>query len=402
MARIVFLNFPAQGHTNPTLAIVKELVARGETVIYYSFNEFQALIEATGAEFRSCDQQLLFDAHHPEENMFRFAVQLLQTSQVLVPRLLPRVQADMPDVIIHDSLCSWGLIIARTLKIPAICSTTTFAANFRIAVQSVSDLTRFLGMIVRTIPEQLTFERIKRELRTAYGTAPKAVMDMYRNESDMTLVYTSSEFQPFAAMFPPKYRFTGASIDESAVDSHTLAPLNLPPGKRIIYISLGTLFNDNMPFFKLCFEALSVVDAHVVMSVGKKNAIEDYGTIPANMSVHNFVPQLAVLRKSSLFITHGGMNSVHEALWFGVPMIVVPQASDQLFVARRVEEVGAGIRIENKHVSVGSLRTAVETLLTSATAREASARMGQSLKAAGGFRTAADEVQAFIQQKIGK
>jgi MGT family glycosyltransferase len=188
------LNFPAQGHTNPTLAIVKELVARGETVIYYSFNEFQTLIEATGAEFRSCDQELLFDAHHPEQNMFRFAVQLLQTAQILVPQLLPRVQADMPDVIIHDSLCSWGLIIARTLKIPAICSTTTFAVNFRIAVQSVSDFTRFLGMILSTIPEQLTFERIKRELRTAYGTAPKAVMDMYRNESDMTLVYTSSEF----------------------------------------------------------------------------------------------------------------------------------------------------------------------------------------------------------------
>jgi MGT family glycosyltransferase len=199
-------------------------------------------------------------------------------------------------------------------------------------------------------------------------------------------------------MFPPTYRFTGASIDESIADSHALTPLNLPPGKRIIYISLGTLFNDNMPFFKLCFEALSSIDTHVVMSVGKKNAIEDFGTIPANMSVHNFVPQLAVLRESSLFITHGGMNSVHEALWFGVPMIVVPQASDQLFVARRVESVGAGIRIENNDVSVGSLRTAVETLLSSPTAREVSARMGQSLKAAGGFRTADDEVQAFIQR----
>jgi MGT family glycosyltransferase len=402
MARIVFLNFPAQGHTNPTLPMVKELVARGETVVYYSFNEFRASIEATGAEFRSCDQPLSIDPHHPDPNMFRFGVQLLQTAQMLVPQLLPRVEADKPDVIIHDSLCSWGLIIARFLKIPAICSTTTFAVNSRIAAQSVMDVVRFLGMIVTTLPEQLAFERIKREMRTAYGTAPKAVMDMYRNESDMTLVYTSSKFQPFAAMFPSKYHFTGASIDESLAEPHALAPLNLPSGKRIIYVSLGTLFNDNMPFFKLCFDAFSSINAHVVLSVGKKNAIEDFGTIPANMSVHSFVPQLALLRQCDLFITHGGMNSVHEALWFGVPMIVVPQASDQLFVARQVEAVGAGMRIENNHVTVGRLRSAAEKLLASPSARAASAQMGQSLKASGGFRTAADEVQAFVRRNGGK
>jgi MGT family glycosyltransferase len=397
MPRIVFIGFPAQGHTNPTLAIVRELVQRGNTVIYYSFNEFQAAIEATGAEFRSCDAYALaIDAASPDTNLFRFATELLETAHRLVPQLLPRVRSDAPDVIIHDSLCSWGLIIARHLNVPAICSTTTFAVNARIAVQSVGDVTRFLGMIVSTLPEQLAFERRKRELRKAYGAAPNAVMDMYRNASDMTLVYTSPEFQPYATMFPPTYRFTGASIDESLV----LAPFDAPEGKRIIYISLGTLFNENVPFFKLCFEALYGVDAHVVMSVGKKNVIEDFGVIPANVRVHSFVPQLAVLNRCSVFITHGGMNSVHEALWFGVPMIVVPQASDQLFVARRVEELGAGIRLENAQVTVERVRTAVETLLASQTAREASATLGQSLKSAGGFHKASDEIEAFIQRNV--
>jgi MGT family glycosyltransferase len=395
MARIVFLNIPAQGHTNPTLAIVKELIARGETVLYYSFNEFQSAIEGTGAEFRSCDQTLAFDPTRPDPNLFRFGSQILQTSQMLIPNLLPRVKADAPDIIIHDSLCVWGWMIARILRIPAICSTTTFAINVRISVQSVRDVTRFLGMIVSTVPEQMAFERMKREMRNAYGTAPKALMDIFKNESDMTLVYTSQEFQPFARMFSSKYRFTGASIDASLAET----PFEVPTNKRIIYVSLGTLFNENLQFFKMCCEAFSGVDAHVVMSIGKKNAIEDLGILPANVSVYPFVPQLAVLSKSDLFITHGGMNSVHEALWFGVPMIVVPQASDQLFVARQVESVGAGTRLEHHQVSVDRLQSDAERLLASPTAREVALRLGQSLKAAGGFHKAADEIQAFIKRE---
>ena len=59
MSKIVFFCIPAHGHTNPTLAVVKELVARGHEVWYYSYNLMREKILETGAHFVSCDE---FDA----------------------------------------------------------------------------------------------------------------------------------------------------------------------------------------------------------------------------------------------------------------------------------------------------------------------------------------------------
>ena len=407
MARIVVLNIPARGHINPTLALVRELVARGETVIYYSFNEFQSAIEATGAEFRSYDQTLNFDPTSPDPNIFRLATQLLETSQMLIPQLLPQVEADAPDIIIHDSLCHWGLAISRILSVPTICSTTTFAISSKVAVSSLSDAMRFWTMILTSLPELRRFRRIREELRERYGTAsgnthgiaPDSPSEMFRNDSERNLVFTSAAFQPHSPSFPKHYRFVGASIVEPNVSAAERFPL--PPAKRRIYISLGTLFNDNIAFYKACFEALATIDAHVVMSIGKKLSVQDLGDIPPNFSVHNFVPQLEILRQSDLFITHGGMNSVHESLWFGVPMIVVPQAADQNFVANRVESTGAGIVLHNSALTSERLRSAVEEIFASLFSyKPRAAELGQSLRDAGGFMRAADEVQMFIWQNV--
>jgi MGT family glycosyltransferase len=66
------------------------------------------------------------------------------------------------------------------------------------------------------------------------------------------------------------------------------------------------------------------------------------GDIPANCLVQQFVPQLEILQRASLFITHGGMNSVNEAHSYNVPLVIVPQTADQHLIAKRVEKLGAG------------------------------------------------------------
>jgi MGT family glycosyltransferase len=407
MARIVFLNITARGHTNPTLALVRELIVRGETVIYYSFNEFQSAIEATGAEFRSYDQPRDFEPTSPDPNILRLATQLLETSQMLISQLLPRIQADAPDVIIHDSLCHWGLAIARILSVPAICSTTTFAISSKVAVSSFFDAMHFWTMLLTALPELRRFRRMREELRQRYGTAsgntvgvaPDGPAEMFQNDSERNIVFTSSAFQPHSTSFPKHYRFVGASIVEPNVPPSERFPI--PPSLRRTYMLLGTLFNNNIAFYNACFEALATIDVHVVLSIGKKLSVEDLGTIPSNFSVYNFVPQLEVLRQSDLFITHGGMNSVHESLWFGVPMIVVPQAADQNFVANRVESTGVGVVLQNSALTSERLRSAVEGIFAASDSyKQRTAELGQSLKDAGGFMRAADEVQMFIWQNV--
>jgi MGT family glycosyltransferase len=123
-----------------------------------------------------------------------------------------------------------------------------------------------------------------------------------------------------------------------------------------VYVSLGTLFNADASFYRCCFEALGELDLQVILSVGSNVALASLGRAPVNFHVHSHVPQLDVLRRASVFVTHGGMNSVTESLWYAVPMVVIPQMSEQAMVGRRVEQLGAGVYLSKSEVTAETLR----------------------------------------------
>ena len=121
------------------------------------------------------------------------------------------------------------------------------------------------------------------------------------------------------------------------------------------------------------------------------------GPIPPNFIVEKFVPQLEVLQHAALFISHGGMNSVSEALYYNVPLIVVPQGADQPWIARRVAELGAGRMMTKEQVGAESLRHAAEEILSRPGFAQAAAKVGETLRTAGGYQRAADEIQALLK-----
>src|SRR5438477_18201 len=122
MATAIFLGFPEQGHTNPTLPIIAELVQRGEHVIYYSVEEYRAPIEATGANYRTYGNVFPFDYTQLDENGFNVIPQLMQASRRIIDELFKEIKDMQPDYIFYDSLAAWGHYLAQILRIPAICS----------------------------------------------------------------------------------------------------------------------------------------------------------------------------------------------------------------------------------------------------------------------------------------
>lgn len=120
------------------------------------------------------------------------------------------------------------------------------------------------------------------------------------------------------------------------------------------------------------------------------------GPLPANVVPLRFVPQLEVLDRAALFVTHGGMNSVNEAMQAGVPMLVVPQGADQPMTAARVVEVGAGLSIRTEDVDKGSVRALARRLLHEPAFREAAATLKAAQRDAGGYRRAADELEQYM------
>jgi len=134
----------------------------------------------------------------------------------------------------------------------------------------------------------------------------------------------------------------------------------------------------------------------VVLSVGHKTPLSSLGDIPPKFIVQNYVPQLEILQRANVFISHGGMNSVSEALYYGVPLLVIPQSADQPWVAKRVAQLGAGKLLPRTRATPGTLQRITGEILTNPSYAQASVHIGETLRQAGGYQCAADEIQRFI------
>lgn len=396
MPQVAFFNIPAYGHTNPTLPVVAELVQRGQQVTYYSKQEFRQAIEQTGATFHQFRDVPVSNVTGHDGNLIRFARTLLEVTQDAIPALLPALSADPPDYIIHDSLCPWGAYLARLLDVPAICSVTTFALSTQLPLSMPLLERELLRTAAGSMADLARFHALASELKRSYHIPRPRLRDVFANHEPLNIVYTSRSFQPSGDTFDDSYKFVGPSI--SARPDAPDFPFDALGDQSILYISLGTVFNQQPHFYRLCFDAFSSLDRHVVMSVGSKIDLAALGSPPSNFILRPYVPQLQLMQQSALFVTHGGMNSVNEALYYGVPLVVIPQGADQRWVAERVQTLGAGQVVGQERLDAAKLRRAVEEVLSTPSYREASERIGASLREAGRYCRAADEIQEYVRR----
>jgi MGT family glycosyltransferase len=211
-------------------------------------------------------------------------------------------------------------------------------------------------------------------------------------------VYTSRYFQPCGATFDDRFQFVGPSIaprDEEAFPWDRLG--NAP----LVYVSLGTIFNADAGFYRACFEALRPLAVQAIVSVGQQVQLEALGEAPPNVLVQRHVPQLEVLRRAAAFVSHGGMNSVCESLYHGVPVLVIPQMSEQHVVGRRTEELGAGLHLAPGAVTADAIRGLLSRLLAEDGFRQQAAVIKDSFAAAGGVARAAEAIAAFTRDPRG-
>lgn len=391
MSKIVFFCIPAHGHTNPTLGVVRELVARGHQVWYYSYNNMREKIESAGAVFVFCDDYNMEQKLTPQDAV-RVGKDLAFSTQILVDTTLAfddRVCADMeqlqPDCIVADSMAVWGKAVALKLGIPFVSSTTTFAFNqhsAKIMKQSMGELVKMICSMPRIR------KHIKRLQKKGYPV--KSVLDIIQNDDNThTIVYTSPEFQPCSDTFSDKYAFVGPSV-RPAVD------VIEKTRDKLIYISMGTVNNDMLPLYQRCIAAFSDTDYQVIMSVGNLVSIGDFGKLPENISVFSHIDQIAVLQQADVFISHCGMNSVSESLYFGVPLIMLPQTSEQGGVAERVHQLGAGLKLDK--TDKASFLGAVNQVFADSTYRQKAAAIAAGFRNCSGAKGAADKILQVCAQ----
>ena len=400
MTKTVFFNIPAQGHINPSLPVIAELVRRGEEVIYVNTEESRALVESTGATFRQTPPQpeLVALVQNSAGNIPRNALRLVQIGEKILPFVLDLVRTEQPDYLIFDSLASWGKQAADALDIPAVASISTLLiAPGAMPPFTPAMLLATLAQFLPVIPEYM---RTARRIRQNIGVKNVGLMGAVMSMGDLNIIYTSRDFQPSANRFDERYQFVGPSISPRPHDAGF--PFDQITRQPMIYISLGTINNDKLDFYRQCFAAFADHPGQFILSAGKRTDLKALGEIPANFIVRDFVPQLEILERTDVFITHGGMNSVSEGLWYGVPLVAIPQQVEQAVVARAVREHGAGLALGTQPpfgvVTAGELRAAVDRILADRDSyKQAAIRLGDSFRAAGGYTRAADAILAFAR-----
>lgn len=217
------------------------------------------------------------------------------------------------------------------------------------------------------------------------GYNVKNVLSIIENDNETnTVVYTAPEFQPCAETFSDKYHFVGASIRPFTEE---YSKSDVPT----VYISLGTVVNRRADFYKNCITALKDCPCRVIMSVGEITDIASLGRISENMRILPSVDQPAVLSAADAFITHCGMNSVNEALYFGVPMVLFPQTPEQFCVASRTCEVGAGIMPSDS--SPQTIKEALTEILQNGEYKASAKKMSDAFRRLKGAQAAADVIE---------
>lgn len=398
---VLVMSHPDHGHVIPNLAVVTELVDRGHRVTYLTGAETAAIAESAGATVLRYDsryKQADFTgvAHDP-----RYLLNLLLDESTEMLRTADaELGADKPNLILYDtSILYAGRILARKWGLPAVQLIPMFASN---------EAFSYLGAIYSgdgspdaggppPAPPPWLGEVMGRigALCGGHGL-DVAPQELWWGVQDFNLVNIPREFQYAGDTFDDRFVFVGPCVGRRAFLGDWKPPTDDLP---VVLVSLGAVFNGHPDFFRTCVQAFTGAPWHAVMTVADGIDPDELGPLPPNVEVHRWVPHLTVLEHASAAVTHGGMGTVMEALLTGTPMVVVPTSAIDAVTARRLDELDLGRPLDQQELTAQRLMELIAEVTASPAIQASTRRMREHVRAAGGARRAADELENYLARQ---
>jgi len=397
--KIVCIVIPAKSHMNPILGVVKALVQKGHEVLVYSTPDYALDIKASGAKLKPIPLSISSYLKSMNTDAFFLTKILIEVGQKLIPQMIAMLEKDKPDLVINDSLCYWGKIATQKCGVLTITVVTTMALTPRILMTPLSELWFLIrGFLLRPMQSlSLVFQYYNafanHKLRAPF------IADLFSNKQKLNIVFTSRQFQPHGKSFEEEYAFVGPITYKriESVNSQTIRK-----DKPIILISMGTIYNDLLPFYRFWIDYFRDKPYQIYLSVGSQINLKDLGNLPEHIIAAQYLPQLDILALASLFISHGGMNSVNESMYYGVPMLLFPQIHEQKINASRVHDLHAGIWYRRPLKDNEVLDKTIHSLLTNSVFQRGAKKCSDSMKKAGGIEKAVSLIEGFANMSIMK
>ncbi|MDL5155967.1 glycosyltransferase [Actinomycetospora sp. Odt1-22] len=374
---IVMVGAGAHGHINPNLPVIAELVARGHRVRYAVSGPFAELVASSGATpllHTSVLPDETRDEAWPEDPVVGMQL-FLDEGRHVTPQLEAALENDRPDVFLADIGGYAARVLGRRWGVPCVQLSPAM-----VAWEGFEHATGMAGLL--ETPEGAAFRADFADWLAAEGVdlAPETFMGI----PDSSIVLIPRQLQPHAdKVDPDRYTFVGPCLDAREHQGDWDDDVD-------VLVSLGSAYTADPAFWRTVAEAFA--GRRTVLAIGRRIDPADLGELPDGVTAHAWIPQLAVLRRTSLFVTHAGMGGCSEGLATATPMIAIPQAVDQFGNAEMLEAAGIGVTVDRAAVTVEALRGAAATLDTDAV-RTRSRAAADELAAAGGARRAADLVE---------
>lgn len=394
MSKALFLNMPAYGHVNPTLGIVSELVKRGENVTYFCTNEFKSKIEQAGANFKSYNEKTNPLTKKQNINIkpnlkyyLNYASEIIASIDVIIKDILEQIKGIKYDYIVYGSTFAVGKIIAKILKMPSVASFAIFATAKELIEQrrELIDVNE-----LKNHPVNDVYKDVSEQLKIEYDVKlPDNIVELFFNKGDINIAYTSKYFVAHTEYYDDSFKFIGPPIYDRKENIEF--PFEKLKGKKVAYISLGTVFNNtDNKLYDIFFKTFANTDFMVVMSA--YNLDLSKFNIPDNFIVRSYVPQSKILKYTDVAITHAGMNSTSDLIYNNVPFVAIPIGADQPYIASRAAELKATISLDKDKLTPKILKSSVEKVLYNSNYLKNIKKISNSFKQTGGYPKAVEEI----------
>ncbi|WP_406199744.1 macrolide-inactivating glycosyltransferase [Streptomyces europaeiscabiei] len=397
-SHIAMFSIAAHGHVNPSLEVIRELVARGHRVTYAIPPAFAEKVAKAGAEPKLWRSTLPGPDADPEawgttllDNVEPFLNDAIQA----LPQLIEAYEGDEPDLVLHDITSYPAPVLARRWGVRAISLSPNLVA--------------WTGY-EEEVAEPMWAEPKKTERGRAYYARFESWLeengitehpDSFVGRPARSLVLIPKALQPNAGRVDEsRYTFVGACQGDRTAQGDWRRPAD---AEKVLLVSLGSSFTKQPDFYRECVKAFGDLPGwHMVLQVGRHVDAAELGEIPAGVEVRDWVPQLAILRQADVFITHAGAGGSQEGLATATPMVAVPQAVDQFGNADMLRSLGVARHLPMEEATAETLREAVLSLVDDPGVARRLEEVRREMAGEGGTRQAADLIEAELAGGSGR